>query len=55
MLPTAQPNTTDELMRALLLALRDKALADARQNMALVRSIEKRLGLTPASVKGDRR
>ena len=54
MLPTAQPNTTDDMLRTLLLALRDKALSDARQNMKLVRSIEKRLGLTPASTKGER-
>lgn len=53
MLPTSQPTTTDDMVRALLLALRDKALADARQNMKMVRDIEKRLGLTPVSVKGE--
>lgn len=47
-----QPTTnTDELVRAMLLALRDKALADARQNMRMVRAIEQKLGLTPASAK----
>lgn len=47
-----QPTTnTDDLLRAMLLALRDKALADARQQMRLVRQIEAKLGLTPASTK----
>lgn len=48
-----QTTSTDDMLRALLLALRDKALADARQNMKMVRQIEARLGLTPASTKGD--
>ena len=46
-----QQTTTDEMVRALALALRDKYLADARQNMKLVRDIEKRYGLVPVSVK----
>jgi hypothetical protein len=50
MLPSP-PTTTDDMVRALLLALRDKALADARQNMKMVREIERKLGLTPASTK----
>ena len=40
-----------EMVRALALAQRDKALADARQNMKLVRDIERRYGLTPANTK----
>lgn len=50
MLPTSQP-TTEEMVRALAIALRDKALADARQAMKLVREIEKKYGLTPANTK----
>jgi hypothetical protein len=50
MQPTSQP-TTEEMVRALAIALRDKALADARQAMKLVRDIERKYGLTPASTK----
>lgn len=48
--PTSQP-TTDQMVRALALAMRDKALADARQAMKLVREIERQYGLTPASAR----
>lgn len=51
MLPSSQ-QTTEEQVRALALALRDKALADARQAMKLVRDIERRYGLVPANTKG---
>jgi hypothetical protein len=50
MQPTSQP-TAEEMVRALALALRDKALADARQNMKVVRQIERAYGLTPATTK----
>ena len=43
----------EEMVRALALAQRDKALADARQSMKLVRDIERRYGLTPASTKKE--
>jgi len=56
-----QQSTTDEMVhalnemvRALALAQRDKALADARQNMKMVREIERRYGLTPANTKGEK-
>ena len=48
--PTSQPQL-DQMIRALALAMRDKALADARQAMKLVRQIERDYGLTPASAK----
>ena len=47
--PTAQP-TIDQMVRALALAMRDKALADARQSMKMVRQIERDYGLTPATI-----
>jgi hypothetical protein len=53
MLPSSQP-TTEEMVRALAIALRDKALADARQAMKLVRDIERRYGLTPTNTKGEK-
>jgi hypothetical protein len=43
--------TTEEMVRALAIALRDKTLADARQAMKLVREIERKYGLTPANAK----
>jgi hypothetical protein len=49
---TPQP-TTDQMVRALAILMRDKALADARQAMKAVREIEKQYGLTPASVKKE--
>lgn len=45
-----QPNT-EEQIRALALALRDKYLNDARQAMKVVRSIERAYGLEKVSVK----
>lgn len=44
--------TTEQMVRALAIALRDKALADARQNMKVVRQLERDYGLTPADAKG---
>lgn len=46
--------TTEEMVRALALAMRDKALADARQCMKMVRDIERKYGLTPANTKEGR-
>lgn len=46
--------SVDQMVRSLALAMRDKALADARQAMKLVREIERQYGLTPASTKGER-
>jgi len=48
--PTPQP-AIEQMVRALALAMRDKALADARQAMKLVRQIERDYGLTPANTK----
>lgn len=53
-MPPASPPTTDQMVRALAIAMRDKALADARQAMKLVRLIEREYGLTPATTKGER-
>lgn len=50
--PTIQP-TTEQMVRALAIAMRDKALADARQAMKMVREIERSYGLTPATIKGS--
>jgi hypothetical protein len=50
---TTQP-TTEQMVRALAIAMRDKALADARQNMKVVRQIERDYNLTPASTKGEK-
>ncbi len=47
--PPLQP--TNEQLRALALALRDKYLADARQAMRIVRTIERQYGLEKASTK----
>jgi hypothetical protein len=49
MLPS-QPTTEDQV-RALATALRDKYLADARQCMKVVRQIERDYHLTPATMK----
>ncbi len=43
----------NKMVRGLALAQRDKALADARQAMKLVRQIERDYGLTPTSVKKE--
>ncbi len=43
----------EEMVRALAIVQRDKALADARQSMKMVREIERRYGLTPASTKRE--
>jgi hypothetical protein len=48
---TAPSATTDEQVRALALALRDKYLNDARQAMKVVRSIERAYGLVKAKSK----
>lgn len=53
MLPSSQP-TTQDMVRALALLMRDKALADARQAMKVVRQIERDYGLTPAQTKGEK-
>lgn len=47
---SSQP-TTQDMVRALAILMRDKALADARQAMRVVREIEKQYGLTPANTK----
>jgi hypothetical protein len=49
-LNTSQPTTEDQV-RALATALRDKYLADARQCMKVVRQIERDYHLTPATMK----
>lgn len=49
---TPQP-TIEQMVRALAILTRDKALADARQAMKLVRQIEKDYNLTPASVRKE--
>jgi hypothetical protein len=53
-MPPTPQTTTEDKLRKLALATRDKALADARQAMQLVRAIEKDYGLTPASMKEKR-
>lgn len=45
--------TLEQMVRALAIAMRDKALADARQNMKVVRQIERDYGLTPATMKRE--
>ena len=42
------PASLEQMVRALAIMTRDKALADARQAMKLVRQIEKDYNLTPA-------
>jgi hypothetical protein len=51
MLNTSQPTTEDQV-RALATALRDKYLADARQCMKVVRDLEQQYNLTPAEGLG---
>jgi hypothetical protein len=41
------------MVRALALLMRDKAPADARQAMKVVREIERAYGLTPANTKKE--
>jgi hypothetical protein len=50
-MPPSQP-TTEEQVRALATALRDKYLADARQCMKVVRDLEQQYNLTPAEGLG---
>lgn len=50
-MPPTQPPQLDQMVRNLAIAMRDKALADARQAMKLVRQIERDYGLTPANTK----
>ncbi len=52
-MPQPTQPTTDQMVRALAVAMRDKALADARQSMKMVRQIERDYGLTPATIKGS--
>ena len=52
MQPTSQ-QTIEQMVRSLAILTRDKALADARQAMKLVRQIECDYGLTPASTKKE--
>lgn len=49
---TPQP-TIEQMVRALAILTRDKALADARQAMKMVRQIERDYGLTPAQTKKE--
>lgn len=49
-----QVRALNEMVRALALVQRDKALADARQSMKMVREIERRYGLTPTNAKEGR-
>ncbi len=42
------PQSTDEQVKALASALRDKYLADARQCMKVVRDLERQYNLKPA-------
>ena len=44
--------TTEQQLRALAVALRDKAVADARQNLKVAREIERAYGLTPSNARG---
>jgi hypothetical protein len=48
--PAPQP-TTEEQVKALAIALRDKYLADARQCMKVVRDLERQYNLTPTTMK----
>jgi hypothetical protein len=53
MLNPALQSTTDDQVRALATALRDKYLADARQCMKVVRDLERQYGLAPAKGLGS--
>ena len=54
---TTQQQTTEAMVKALAITLRDKLIEDARHSMKAARTIERQYGLPPsdAMMKSDKR